>query len=813
MKNMRKNFCKEIKRAAFCAAFFVMTSAAFAQVSFGNAEKFNDDWLFILDDVTEAANPEFADSTWRKLNLPHDWSIEGNYSPDLASGTGYLPGGVGWYRKHFNYNPEENKGKKHYIYFEGVYNRSDVYLNGHHLGYRPSGYNSFMYDLTPYLKEGDNVLSVRADHSRYADSRYYTGSGIYRDVYLVSAPETHISQWGIGFETEKVEKGIAYVKVKVDIENPVKGLKVKTSLISPEGKTVASAISPASANNVLNMKIKDPELWSVKNPNLYTLKTELIEKGKEIDGSKIKVGIRTLEFSADKGFALNGENMKVKGVCIHHDAGALGAVVPEEVWERRLVNFKDMGVNALRMSHNPQAPVVYDLADRLGMLIMDEASDEWEFPKRKWIKGWNVGEPGFDGTADFFEEWIDTDVADMVRRDRNHPSVFLWSIGNEVDYPNDPYSHPILDSLSTSGFTQTNYGGYNPEAPDAMRIGEIAKRLNAVIKGIDTSIPTTGALAGVVMSNETAYPEAVDLTGYNYTEDRYALDHKNYPDRIIYGSENRHDFPSWKAVRDNDYIFGQFLWTGIDYLGESGRWPSRGMFTGLLDLKGELKPRGHFRKALWSDKPYTYIGTHPYSGRFRRFGNYLSMDAPDLWNYQEGDTIRVVCYTNSPKARLLLNGKQIGEVKPYDDERGIIYWDLQYEPGTLMAQGLNDKDEIESEYEIKTSGRPYAVNISSDRDKLGSGETGHLFIEIVDENGVPVKLADNEISVRVRGDARLIALESGDNSDMGNYRDNRQRVHQGRLIGYLKGEGDGEVTIDVSSPLLKGSTLTLNRGE
>ena len=266
--------------------------------------------------------------------------------------------------------------------------------------------------------------------------------------------------------------------------------------------------------------------------------------------------------------------MKVKGVCLHHDAGVLGAVVPKAVWQRRLANLKAIGTNAIRMSHNPQAPVVYDLCDELGLLVMDEASDEWEFPKRKWIEGWNVGTPQFQGSYDFFEEWIDRDVADMVRRDRNHTSVAFWSIGNEVDYPNDPYSHPILDKARIN---QQNFGGYNPEAPSAMRIGEIAKRLVAVVKSIDTSRPVTGALAGVVMSNETAYPEAVDIVGYNYTEDRYGIDHERYPQRVIYGSENGHGYNEWLAVRDNDHIFGQFIWTGTDYLGEAGRWPSRGL--------------------------------------------------------------------------------------------------------------------------------------------------------------------------------------------------------------------------------------------
>lgn len=778
----------------------------FPQVGFGESVDFNGEWLFSLSDQEGAESSGFDDSEWRKLNLPHDWSIEGTYSPDLASCTGYLPGGIGWYRKHFSVDTESIGSRKNYIYFEGVYNRSDVYVNGHHIGHRPNGYASFLYDITPYLKDGDNVVAVRVDHSRNADSRYYTGSGIYRNVWLVSAPETHISQWGTSFETICVKNGKASVKVGVNVDNPVAGMTVKATLYDSSGKPVVSAKGKAKGSNDLYLTMKDAELWSIESPNLYSLTTQLIKDGKVIDSSTSKVGIRTLSFDPNTGFALNGTNTKVKGVCIHHDAGALGAVVPEEVWERRLRNLKDLGVNALRMSHNPQAPVVYDIADRIGLLVMDEASDEWEFPKRKWLKGWNVGTPGFDGSYDFFDEWIDRDVADMVHRDRLHPSVFLWSIGNEVDYPNDPYSHPVLDG-GNSAISQPMYGGYKPEAPDAMRIGEIAKRLVSVVRGIDTSRPVTGALAGVVMSNQTAYPEAVDVVGYNYTENRYDTDHVQYPDRVIYGSENRSDYNAWCAVRDKDFIFGQFIWTGLDYLGESGRWPSRGLYTGLLDFAGNPKPRGQFRKSLWSDSPFTYIGTYPKPRR----GDWLSIDAWDSWNYNAGDTIRVVCYTNAPLGRLMLDGRQIGETKPWDESTGIIYWDIPFNPGQLVGEGVDESGKVLSSYTVTTSGRPYAIVANSDLQSFERiGQVAHIQIDIVDEKGIPVKLADNEVTVHVSGGASLIGLESGDNSDMGNYRDNRQRVYRGCLMAYIKSTDPSQPTvITLTSPLLHSTEVEI----
>lgn len=493
--------------------------------------------------------------------------------------------------------------------------------------------------------------------------------------------------------------------------------------------------------------------------------------------------------------------MKVKGVCLHHDAGVLGAVVPPEVWERRLRNLKEIGVNAIRMSHNPQAPVLYDLCDRMGFLVMDEASDEWEFPKRKWIKGWNVGEPSYDGSFDFFEEWIERDVTDMVRRDRNHPCIFLWSIGNEVDYPNDPYSHPVLDGTTIN---QPMFGGYKPDAPDAMRIGKIAKRLAVCVRAVDTSRPVTGALAGVVMSNQTEYPEAVDVVGYNYTENRYDEDHATYPDRVIYGSETGVGIEAWHAVRDKEFIFGQFLWTGTDYLGESGRWPSRGLYTGLLDFGSFPKPRGYFRASLWSEKPVTYIGTYPKH-------DWVSMDAWDLWNYEPDQLIRVVCYTNAPQARLLLNGKEVGQMKPYDDKSGIIYWDIPYQDGELRAEGCDATGKVLSSYAIKTSGRPYALRATVDKEVLSTDKaTAHVTIEVVDEQGTIVKLGDNDVTCQIEGPARLLGLEGSNNGDMSDYTDNHHRAFHGRLLAYIQTTGEkGEIRVKLASPLLKGAEVVL----
>ncbi len=827
-------------RKLLLVAFMLLTLIPiFGQVSFGQSGKINQDWKFHLGDVENAQTVAFNDSRWQNIERPHDWSVRGQLSPTLASATGYLPGGIGWYRKTLNI-PAEKQGEKVYLYFEGVYNRSEVFVNGQSVGQRPNGYISFMYDVTPYIKYGeDNTLAVKVDHSQSADSRWYTGSGIYRNVWLVYANPIHIAQWGVYVYPKNVTNKSAVMSVEVELNNDTQqagNLTVQNEIISPQDKVVATNSRkiniPAGSSNKMSvdMKVSNPQLWSVDNPQLYKLRTTVSQNGKVIDRTETNTGIRTLTFDPNKGFALNGEWMKVKGVCIHHDAGVLGSAVPREVWKRRLSTLKEIGCNAIRTSHNPQAPDLYELCDELGLLVMNEAYDEWEFPKRKWLEGWNVGTPGFQGSYDFFETWGEKDLADMVRRDRNHISIFAWSIGNEVDYPNDPYSHPVLGGEKAGGFTQATYGGYNPDAPDAMRLGAIAKRLAAVVKQYDSSRPVTAGLAGVAMSNETEYPGTLDIAGYNYTESRYNSDHEKYPNRVIFGSENRHELSAWKAVRDNEHIFGQFLWTGIDYLGESGRWPSRGFYSGLLDFGGFIKSRGYFRQSLWSDKPMAYLGTYPTPGRGSRSqmhdvwsqldaeaegGNYIekvpSMDAWSIWNYQEGQLIRVVCYTNATKARLELNGKTVGQLQDYNDETGIIYWDIPYAEGKLEVVGLNNNNDEVSRYSIRSSARPTALTAKV-IDKIINKDRGlaQIIVQVVDENGVPVMLSDDEITCRIAGPARLLGLEASNNSDMGDYTDNRHRVFHGKILAYIQSTGEaGDIRVQFTAPWLKPIEVTV----
>jgi len=433
----------------FIFSLAIDNSAQFAR----QTTLFTEGWKFYKGDVADGEKEVLNDASWRTVELPHDWSVEGPFSKEWASGTGYLPGGIGWYRKSFNVD-NTKQGKKVFIYFDGVYKNSEVWLNGHSLGKRPNGYIPFQYELTPYLKIGKNTIAVKVDHSRFADSRWYPGSGIYRNVYLIAKSPIHIALWGTRFVTSAISKQNADADLTVSINNtlPATAAIVVEARISNGASQVASVNKKVSLGGKATQDVKlsfnvgNPALWSVDHPNLYTLTTVVYQNGKKIDEYSERVGLRSLKFDANTGFSLNEENIKLKGVCIHHDAGALGAAVPREVWERRLLKLKEVGCNAIRMSHYPHQDYLYELCDELGFLVQDEAFDEWEAGKNKWIEGWNVGKPGKDGYNEYFKEWAERDLSDMIYRNRNHPSIIMWSIGNEIDYPNDPYTHEILNT-------------------------------------------------------------------------------------------------------------------------------------------------------------------------------------------------------------------------------------------------------------------------------------------------------------------------------------------------------------------------------
>ena len=787
-----------------------LSESSYAQ---GSRQKinFNHDWRFYKGDVENGQAVDFKDNQWRTLNLPHDWSIEGPFNEKWASATGYLPGGIGWYRKTFNLS-KSMENKHVFIYFDGVYKNSEVWINGHFLGNRPNGFIAFEYELTPYLhRNGENVIAVRVDHSQFADSRWYTGSGINRNVYLIAENPVHVSQWGVAFTTPKVSKENASARVAVSLQNQsdiTKKVTVKVGLQNAEGKVVSSAQNKValskkgSGKTLISLNIKSPFIWSVDHPYLYQLKVQVYVDGKETDDYDDEVGIRTFRFDADKGFFLNGENLKIKGVCLHDDAGALGTAVPAEVWERRLMTLKEGGVNAIRMSHNPHADYFYKLADQLGFLVMDEAFDEWETGKNKWISGWNVGVPGKDGYHEYFKEWADRDLRDMILRNRNRPSIIMWSIGNEIDYPNDPYS----DSILNTGRNPQIYGkGFLPDHPPASRLAEISKKLVAVAKAADTSRPITAALAGVVMSNTTDYPENLDIVGYNYQEYRYQEDHEKYPKRVIYGSENGMSLASWKDVSENPFISAQFLWTGVDYLGEAGRWPTRSSGPGLLDLAGNPKPLYYFRKSLWTAKPMISLAVTPISkDTLHKRRNYQRMQAS--WNFNEDEEVRVTGFTNCATAELFLNGKSLGR-KDQNADR-IIFWDINYEPGTLVAKGY-EQGKTSVADTLQTSGKAAAINahiyVSPFYKKPGMTQ---IEIQLTDDKDIPVVNDDREIAVSISGPAILAGLESGSNTSHEDYKSNKRKTLNGKLLLFVNSKQKvGKVKITLTSDNLLTKTI------
>ncbi len=772
--------------------------------------KFDFGWKFHLGDAGGAEQPAADDSGWRKVNLPHDWSIEGPYSATNASGTGFLPGGIGWYRKTFQLD-EALRGRRVWLAFDGVYRDSDVWINGHLLGHRAYGYSSFEYELTPYLNFGAeaNVVAVRVDHSVAADSRFYTGSGIYRHVWLdVTAPVHAVQR-----ETYVYTPMISDAQALVTIETPVinqsadgAAVKLVTSIEDAAGHEVGTVSTEArlaaGATRVFTQQatVAQPRLWSLDGPNLYTAVTRVFVGGALADETRTPFGIRAIRFDANHGFFLNGQPLKLKGVCLHHDLGGLGAAFNEAAMERRLKALKELGVNAIRCSHNPMAPEEYDLCDRLGLLVMDEAFDEWTAGKHKWIEGWNQGTPGTRGYHEAFEEWADRDIAGMVVRDRNHPSIVLWSIGNEIEYPGDPFGHPL------------GRDGLKPEMLNGIDLVGVARRLIADVKRLDGTRPVTQALADTLASNATGLANLLDVAGYNYLERYYAADHKTYPERILLGSENSHSLEAWRAVAANEYVAGQFLWTGIDYLGESERYPERGAGFGLLDLCGFRKPLAYLREALWSARPMVYVAAR------RPGGTADSPDRPtrnlvEHWNWA-GDArkaIPVEVYTNCAAAELFLNSRSLGEKPVADRLNPVLRWDVPNEPGVLRAIGKREGKEV-ARFELATAGAPHHLVLTPDRATLAAGgqDLASLTVQVVDAQGRPVYGAIADVEVQVSGAGELVALDTGDLRDISPVAANHRKTYEGRALAMVRaGAEAGKVTVRASAPGLVAAELVL----
>jgi beta-galactosidase len=780
-------------------------------------------WRFSRGDFASASRAAFDDSAWARVDLPHDWSANGPCTNEFGSGNGFAPVGIGWYRKHFTV-PADTEAKVGVVEFDGIYDNSEVWVNGHLACGRPYGFSSFECPLTPFVRFGgvDNVIAVRVDHSRFADSRWYTGSGIYRHVRFRFSEPVHIGHWGTSITTPAVTATSATVNIETVVENTsTTGRSFQLlSEVLMNGAVVLSVADdtdhsiPASGRVTLTQTVTlpQPHRWSPDSPSLYTLRqrvrvfnststdpNELTRAGlTTTDVVETMFGVRSIRFDANAGLVLNGTSLKLKGVCLHEDGGSVGVAVPPAVWERRLRALKAVGVNAIRTSHNPPAPEFLDLVDRLGFVVMDEAFDEFTPAKNKWVAGWNQGVPSRFGYAEQFAEWSVRDASDMVRRDRNHPSIVMWSIGNEIDYPNDPFSHPALGR------------SYRPANPPAENLVTLAKPLVAAVKSIDPTRPVTMALASVEMSNAVDLPALLDVVGYNYQESRYTGDHAAYPNRVIYGSENNHAFDNWTIVRDNPWIAGQFLWTGVDYLGEARAFPNRANGAGLFDLAGFKKPLAWFRQSLWSNEPMVYVATAPAAAPGRNGGPPRVSPPEERWNWAAGQSMTASVYTNADTVTLSINGRPLGAKPRTSATAGVLTWDLPFEPGELKAVATTAGRAVAS-FSLRTAATAKRIELIEDRSATVSADDGtrQLEVIVVDANGLRVPDAAVDVTLAISGPATILGIGNGDLSDLDPPLGTTHKTFQGRGLAVLRITDGGAVTIAASAPGLEGAALTL----
>ena len=730
------------------------------------------DWLFHPGDAPDAGTMAFDDRAWRRVTLPHDWAVEHPFDVCWASGTGYLPGGTAWYRKHFTL-ADGDASRRMRLTFQGVYKHARIWINSNYLGEHAYGYTSFSFDISPFIRSGENIISVRVSHDDVADSRWYTGSGIDRHVFLTVTDPVAFRENGVFAVTESACEKQAVLRIRYDTSGAD---VVRFRLLAPSGKTV-SEVSGSGEAGTLRMTVRHPRCWSSADPYLYTLCGEAAKEGRPADLITFPFGIRTARFDAEQGFFLNGQPMKIRGVCVHHDAGCLGAAVPKTVWRHRLEKLRAMGCNALRTAHNPPDPDLLDLCDELGFLVMDEAFDEWEGVKNKWWQGHNVYPPKHFGYGEDFPLWHEQDLRSMVERDRNHPCIILWSIGNEIDYPNDPYVTPLFREVLGNNDANKPLAErlYDARKPDAGRLASVARKLTDLVHRLDDSRPVTSALSFPELSNRTGFADALDLVGYNYREQLYEEDHSARPDRVIFGSENSHDPAAWLAVTDHDYIAGQFLWTGVDFLGECPGWPKRISQAGALDLRGKEKPLYAQRQALWTEAPMIRIAVS--SGKAEDSGAW---GETFRWEGVQGEAKRIACYTNQKEAELFLNGRSLGKKTLAREDGGRAVWITEYESGELEARTAGAADLL------ATPGAAAGIHIRADRRSLPADgmQVVQLEAELLDRLGRPAR--DEVIHCQVLGDLTLLSLENGRPDDLTAYSEAFRLTREGSLTAYLR---------------------------
>ena len=768
------NYVKSIGVAALALSSLAVNAQTRQEILFDKT------WAFEQSDASGADKVNFDDSKWKVLDVPHDWSILGTVSQSNTTGRGggFMPSGIGWYRKHFTLNDADAQ-KRVFIDFNGVMANSDVWINGYHLGKRPYGYISFEYELTGHLNFGkgkSNVLSVRADNSVQPASRYYTGAGIYRHVHLKITDPVHIDNWGVFVTTPQVTSAKATVHVKTTVFNSAHDAKkftVTTTLTSPNGKPVAgndskqvSVESGKTATVEQDIAVSNPDLWSVNHPAMYKAISK-VKTDKVVDEEATDFGIRDIKFTADQGFLLNGKKVMIKGVCLHHDAGALGAAVPLRAWERRLEILKSIGVNGIRTSHNPVSPEFLDLCDRMGFLVMDENLDTWEANKQH-------GEGGY---SRFFKEWGLVDTRDMVLRDRNHPSIVIYSVGNEIH-----------DNLNDSA-------GFKKYAD-----------LQNTVHKYDGTREVTMALfrpnVSKVYSN--GFVEKMDVVGQNYRENELTAEHDAHPNLKVIGTENGHTQQAWLALRDHPYMAGQFLWVGIDYLGEAD-WPNVVNGQGVLDHTGGTRPLSLQRESWWSEKPVVHI--------VRKQEN-AGVGAPVAdWTPADFDTYddaRVQIYTNCDEVELFLNGKSLG-VKKKNANDSPVDFTVTYAKGTIKAIGRNNSKDVTSE-ELKTAGEPAKIVLSADKSKIENSwdDLSYITATVVDANGVPCPMADKTLTFSTTAAGVVAATDNADLHYKDPYTSPVRQTYHGKAIAIIKANApSGKITVKATSPGLADGVVTI----
>ena len=762
---------------------------------------------FFLGDEELAANKGFDDSSWQLVGLPHDWSVGLSFDQSCSSGTGYLPGGIGWYRLHVPlgtlcFGPR----KRARIVFHGVYKNADVWMNGYHLGGRPSGYAEFSFDVTEilqYAPDDDVVVAVRVDHRDIADSRWYNGSGLTRRVELQIDDEVAVAEHGTTFETVALGEDEATIRIGQTIVNNSDEMVLATVThrlqclgTVAEHTYCQTAEIPGGQSRHLSFtqQVDHPLLWSDRHPHLYRLVTSVAYttgQSERVDNSyEDIVGIRVFAFDPDEGFSINGESRKLKGVCVHEDAGCLGVAVPAVVWLRRLLSLREMGCNAIRMSHNPHCPELYALCDLLGFFVVDEAFDEWENPKNKWWQGHNVYPPKHEGYAHDFPQWYEQDCVAMVNAHKNHPSIIAWSIGNEIDYPNDPYVSELFTQMTGNNDARKPEAerAYDPNKPDIRRATTVARKLTGIVRRQDPSRPVTLAAAFPELSGLTGLLDGLDLIGFNYKEHLYEDSHRQFATQPIIGSENSHGYAQWRAVTDNDYVSGQFLWTGIDYLGEAAGWPVHGSAAGLLTLAGFEKHSWYLRQSWWSEEPVAHIVTRPYRPTADR-GTLWSNPVSRSWD--EGCEVEILCFSNCDELSLTCQDEEIPLV--YDNFAG--YWTAQATAvrAPLVLRGCKAGREVvdrldQSKPPAKIDARIWRVPdwvTSRWQAVVEPGEAvAQIEVALVSSDGERVS-QDLVVTASV-SQGTLMGVENGDLADNSPYTSDSRRTLDGRLIVYVR---------------------------